>query len=495
MKVGRIPALAAVAVLTPMLTLLPSGSFPVAGASTAGTSSCVGYDQTSQTVPVTVSASPNPIAPAGSLAAGQSTTVTVTAYDSAGACVAGGPVSLYFDGPGTAAPETAAACSGLDPNGSLGPNYSPCSTDANGQVLVVFTTPTPLPTGTSSTVGATTQNSSYTLSAVATSYDYPYCDVYTNGATVSSITLDRSPIAPAGSLPAAQNVTVNATAYDSDGNCVEGAPLYLAFTGLGTATVGVSAPLNQYWQQSNTTAWGTLPITYGAAATLPNGGTDTIYISPLKTATLAQADTDTYAYGTLSAQGVGTINGFEGQADNIAVGYFSTTNTFATAFTASIDWGDGTTSNGTVVSLGANSYEVTGSHPWSDENPAENVTVTVTEANGPSVTATSSAIIADQPITASGGYTLQGNARTAGTWNVGSFIDPDFEGFANYSATVNWGDGTAPTEGGYYTMGDGGNGVNGTHTYKRKGKYTVTITVTDEGGPSATTTDTAVISP
>jgi hypothetical protein len=93
----------AVAMVIPVGVVLTAGSAGPAGAAT-----CVAYDQTSATTPVTVSATPSPIAPAGSLAAGQSVVVTVTGYDASGSCASGGPVWLYFDGPGTAVPEVAA---------------------------------------------------------------------------------------------------------------------------------------------------------------------------------------------------------------------------------------------------------------------------------------------------------------------------------------------------------------------------------------------------
>ncbi|HET9692693.1 MAG TPA: PKD domain-containing protein [Acidimicrobiales bacterium] len=474
------------------------GAAVTAGPATpAGASTCVAYDQTSATTPVTVSATPTPIAPAGSLAAGQSVVVTVTGYDSSGSCVSGGPVWLYFDGPGTAVPPVSPAagsgCSSLESNGSLGPNYSPCYTDANGEVLVTFTTPTPLPTGTESTVGASTENSNYTLSQVATTYSYPSCDLYSNGATVTSLVFSPAPIAPTGALSAGQYVTVDAAAYDQAGNCVTGAPVDVTFTGAGTASAGTPAALGSYPQQVSTNSVGAVDITYKAADPLPNGTTDTLTAWSAASPTDTPSATDRYTYGTLTAQGVGTIDGAEGQGFSGPVAYFSTTSASAPSFSAAVDWGDGTTSGGTVVSVGNGSYEVTGSHTWGDENPAQTVTVTVAQSNGPTVTAASTAVVADAPITASGGWTLQGHFRRQGTWSLAFFADPCPEGFSSYTATVDWGDGTAPSAGSFFVNGAGGYGVQGSHTYQRKGDYTVTVTVTDDGGSSASTTDTAVI--
>src|SRR5882672_10371212 len=70
-------------------------------------------------------------------------------------------------------------------------------------------------------------------------------------------------------------------------------------------------------------------------------------------------------------------------ASNTDVAHFTVNNSTdtASAFTATIDWGDGTTTTGTVV--GSNgSFSVTGGHTYADEGfPDATVTITRTADN------------------------------------------------------------------------------------------------------------------
>ena len=91
---------------------------------------------------------------------------------------------------------------------------------------------------------------------------------------------------------------------------------------------------------------------------------------------------------------------------------------------------------------------------------------------------------------------------------AGGFTDPDNIGLASptsqavicgdptvYTATINWGDGTAPTDGTVSCNTDTGldaeYAVNapGGHTYKDSGTYTVTLSVTDNAGTDTNDTD------
>ena len=82
-------------------------------------------------------------------------------------------------------------------------------------------------------------------------------------------------------------------------------------------------------------------------------------------------------------------------ASSVVVATFSDANTSDTAaqFTATIDWGDGTTADSTGTVTGGNgSFTVTGNHTYADPGH-ENLTVTVLDSAGPSTTVNPTAVI------------------------------------------------------------------------------------------------------
>jgi hypothetical protein len=73
-----------------------------------------------------------------------------------------------------------------------------------------------------------------------------------------------------------------------------------------------------------------------------------------------------------------------------------------------------------------------------------------------------------------------------------SFIDADPTGnLSQYSGTINWGDGT--TSGGSFTTNAGSFIFGGTHIYAGHGTFSITVTVHDVGGASASATTSLLI--
>jgi PKD domain len=103
--------------------------------------------------------------------------------------------------------------------------------------------------------------------------------------------------------------------------------------------------------------------------------------------------TATVADAPLSAQGT-NVSATAGQPFSGAVATFSDADTSAVAsnFTATIDWGDGSTSPGTVVTSGTG-FAVEGSHTWVSAGTFT-VTVMIEDSGGASAQATSSATVA-----------------------------------------------------------------------------------------------------
>jgi hypothetical protein len=174
-------------------------------------------------------------------------------------------------------------------------------------------------------------------------------------------------------------------------------------------------------------------------------------------------------------------------AANIAT--FTDGNPSATAgdFTAIINWGDNTTSPGTVVAnTGGPGFVVNGpAHTYLDEGTFP-VTVTISDKGGNTATATTPATMADTDVlTAAGPATATFNPQNPlQTVVTAIFHDSDTSVPANdLIATINWGDNTPPTLG---TLTDtaGTVSVVGSHTYTATGTFTTTVTLAEADGPA-----------
>lgn len=82
----------------------------------------------------------------------------------------------------------------------------------------------------------------------------------------------------------------------------------------------------------------------------------------------------------------------------------------------------------------------------------------------------------------------------AATVQVATFIDYDNTKTAgSFTASINWGDGTAPTAGTIAANGSGGFNVTGTHTYANAGNFNVDVQVADSNNNFAQTRSTATV--
>jgi PKD repeat protein len=140
--------------------------------------------------------------------------------------------------------------------------------------------------------------------------------------------------------------------------------------------------------------------------------------------------------------------------------------------TATIDWGDGTIANAAVAA-----GQVSGDHAYADPGVYA-VTVTVTDNTGLSGSDTFIATVIDVrdgPTADAGADRAVDEGQTVSL--AATFIDPD-DG-ETHTATIDWGDGTIADA----TVAAGQ--VSGGHAYADDGAYTVTVTVTDDTGLSA----------
>jgi hypothetical protein len=160
-------------------------------------------------------------------------------------------------------------------------------------------------------------------------------------------------------------------------------------------------------------------------------------------------------------------------------------------FTAKINWGDGTTSAGTI-SAHSTRFDITGTHTYAEEGTF-NITVTIKSATA-SATAAAVADVADAPIVGNRTTFAASTAKTfSGT--IATLTDDDSAETdpATYTGTINWGDGT--TSAATFTeVSPGDFDVLGTHRYAHSGKFIVRIALADVGGSTTSASSVAKVS-
>jgi hypothetical protein len=117
-------------------------------------------------------------------------------------------------------------------------------------------------------------------------------------------------------------------------------------------------------------------------------------------------------------------------------------------YSATINWGDGSSSAGTITFDNASgTFSVTGSHLYATRGTANGFfNISVTLSNGTALTRWSSAAtITFPPLIATGGFTYTANeGQTPASQVVATFIDPSLLWLPLWqSATINWGDGSS----------------------------------------------------
>jgi hypothetical protein len=223
------------------------------------------------------------------------------------------------------------------------------------------------------------------------------------------------------------------------------------------------------------------------------------------------------------------------------------TNPAASNFTASIDWGDGSTSTGTVTANPKGGFTVTGTHTYADSNDVGSdwqpgrehsrhhgrhsgfgdelyvVTVTITDQTnnntaqavslvslapaGSGTVATNSggnsidpnasqnnggqtSTAIPSPVLSGQGFTVVASQSFAGA--VATFSDFDGSGANSFSATISWGDGQTST-GKISANGDDTYSITGSHVYILAGTYAVAIQLGDADGTSASAMSKATV--
>jgi autotransporter-associated beta strand protein len=165
-----------------------------------------------------------------------------------------------------------------------------------------------------------------------------------------------------------------------------------------------------------------------------------------------------------------------------------------TDFTAGISWGDGTTSPGTLVANADGTFTVQGSHKYSEEAAELGLAVMITDKDGATVTGNGSVHIADADVSPTGGFTVTATeASASGSQTVATFSDPGGpESNSDYSASIDWGDGSATSSGVVAFFADPSTfSVQGNHTYAEEGTFTITVTISHDSSTPQTATSMA----
>jgi hypothetical protein len=179
----------------------------------------------------------------------------------------------------------------------------------------------------------------------------------------------------------------------------------------------------------------------------------------------------------------------EGQLFTGPVAFFTDNRRPANAanFVAVIDWGDGTTNSGLLVPSGGG-LKVFGSHSYA-EGGAYPISVTIQSQDSQTATASGTAAVADAPLTPTGSTVAYTEGAPASRV-VAAFEDADpRSGTADYTATINWGDGSSSA--GTITADGALYDISGLHAYAEEGSYTISVSLQDLSGGSATVTATA----
>ncbi len=179
---------------------------------------------------------------------------------------------------------------------------------------------------------------------------------------------------------------------------------------------------------------------------------------------------------------------------SITVATFTTPdlNSQASDFTATIDWGDGTTDTG-IVDGDTGSFTVTGDHSYATPGNYA-LQVQITGPDGTTITTSGTATVQAATVAVTGGFQLGAIQYQSATLTLATFTssDPNAQ-VGDYTAAIDWGDGNGPQSATIMDLGDGVFGVSGSNSYSQQGTFTATVTVINADGIKTTADSTVVV--
>jgi streptogramin lyase len=166
-------------------------------------------------------------------------------------------------------------------------------------------------------------------------------------------------------------------------------------------------------------------------------------------------------------------------------------------YTATVYWGDGTNSPGTIEVDGTGGFVVTAAgqpHTYVEEGVYSFTVYLYHEGYLTSITIPTPVKVADPAVVATGGFTFSAvEGRYSGLQQVASFTDPGGpEPLGSYDASIDWGTGDV-TGGLITTDGMGNYFVWGDYVYAEDQSYPITVTIHHEDALDVMVTSTASV--
>lgn len=194
----------------------------------------------------------------------------------------------------------------------------------------------------------------------------------------------------------------------------------------------------------------------------------------------------------IAATGGFTVNATEGSESSpqtVATFTDPDPNSTAAEYSATIEWGDGGSSAGTISGPTGGPFTVSGTHTYAEEGKYE-ITVKIKDLDdaGNSATASSSAEVADAALQSACAAPPISRQAFAGATAVFTDGDPGGTSPPDYSATIEWGDSLSSSGTVSAGTGPGPYAVSGAHTYSSPGAFTITTTIKDAGGSQTVAT-------
>jgi uncharacterized protein (TIGR03118 family) len=170
-------------------------------------------------------------------------------------------------------------------------------------------------------------------------------------------------------------------------------------------------------------------------------------------------------------------------------------NTDPTQYAASINWGDGTSSQGMITTDPSGGFDVSGTHTFAQAGPIR-ITAQVGDTDGDAVSVSTTNVVAQAPLASFGVSIRPTKNRVVSKATVAAFVDSDPSLKASaFSATINWGDGQSSAGTIVVDKPIDGFRITGSHKYKSSGSFTVSTSIQQgPAGLSSTFTETNLIS-